>query len=121
TFSTSFRNERFTPMKSLLRFSVLPDMTSFGTIRTDIDLIATLQQIGSEPCVRAILPDLSEAALPEIPQPIPGIFIKATGNHGAIPGDHASMPELPTVIVQLVLDVVQSIGLLCIAGIFFIE
>ncbi len=70
-----------------------------------------------EALIRLTLPDFRKTFAYYIPQLIFRIFIKATGDHFTVKGDHAGMPEFPAMIAQFIFYRVSAVCLLAVTGI----
>jgi hypothetical protein len=69
-----------------------PNFTAFGTILTNINLVAPAQKVGSKLLIRFRLPQFFKTICFQIAQTMLCILVKTARNHNAIPSNHARMP-----------------------------
>jgi len=79
-----------------------PNRTPLRTIRTNINLIAPLQQLSSKLLIFSTLPECFKARLFQVAESVSSILVEAAGDDHAIPCDDARMPELPAMVQQFI-------------------
>jgi hypothetical protein len=97
-----------------------PDFTALSTILADVNFGTSPQELGPEVVVSGAPPHFREGGFLEVSQAMGYVLVEAAGGHEPIPGDHATVPELPAVIAQLIFYAVGAVGLAVVAGVGFV-
>ena len=98
-----------------------PHFAPFRAVGANIYLVPTFQNGCSELPVGGAVPNIAERQLAEISHSVRGVFVETAGHHHAVPGDDAGMPEFPAVVGQQVFDLVRSLLIAPVAGVFFLQ
>lgn len=88
---------------------VPPHPGSFATVGTDVNIPATMKDLGPKFFILTVSPDFFERLRFQIAQFVLGVFVKTTGRYEPVPCDYGIMPQAPTMIGQRAFELVRPI------------